>query len=171
MAGDKSKLSVSGFNFRDTIESKESTGGFVKVYNLDDVFYPKCNVTNLEEIGNNSCQEILPYISKECGFDGGDCNEPKTVDGYPDCIVSYPNYIGSGTCYDIAPYFTAECGWDGGDCNPPEQIENYPDCAVGYSNLLGNTQCDDRPPYNTKECGYDKGDCPIPNDEDEKENV
>ena len=52
--------------------------------------------------------------SKECGYDGGDCDEFNAQ--YPDCTAKNTRKIGDGKCNNEYPYNTEECGYDGGDC-------------------------------------------------------
>jgi hypothetical protein len=66
-------------------------------------------------IGDGNCDNVAPYNTAECGWDGGDCLHPD----YPDCKGVYPGNIGNGICDSSAPYNTAECKYDGGDCSAP----------------------------------------------------
>jgi len=97
--------------------------------------YPKCKVPSPLLVGNGICddQGILGdnqrknplfglgvaltadsslYISRDCRFDGGDCNRWL----FPSCDVTSPEWLGDGECNFIGGYNTKECGWDGGDC-------------------------------------------------------
>ena len=119
--------------------------------------YTKCVVECPDDIGNGDCDDVPPYNTEACGFDGGDCvlyNEK-----YPDCDASYyAYYIGDGKCHDEPPYNTEACGFDGGDCdrNP---VDGYPNCFVHNTTWIDNGYCNNFPPYNTAECGFDGGDC------------
>jgi len=96
----------------------EGDHGNVKVYNLTEHFYPKCGVRYPDGIGAGFCNNIPPYNSKECGFDGGDCI-PKEVENFPGCLVYSPEKIGNGICQDYEPYNSEVCKFDGGDCSLP----------------------------------------------------
>ncbi len=148
---DASRLSISSY---DSISDQ----GIVNVYDLNELFYLNCLVPDPFEISNNICTPLDPFISEECGFDGGDCPQPVSVDGYPDCFVAQPERIDDGDCLAYLPYNSHACGYDGGDCPKPSPIEGYPGC-VAIPGLLGNGYCDAYLPYNTEECGWDGGDC------------
>jgi hypothetical protein len=104
--------------------------------------YPGCCVEYPEFIGNGWC-DWGAYNTKECRYDGGDCEPPIIIDGYPacsyglhqvegytGCCVEVPEYIGDGYCSG-GIYMTEECGYDGGDCEPPIIIDGYPLCSYG----------------------------------------
>jgi len=141
-------------------------------------------ITNIEDMYKNGvCDAQLN--SKECGFDGGDCEEFNEL--YPDCSVPQPSWVGDKTC-DGLVYNTTECGYDGGDCLDVidfgcsgggngycENIFNneqckydggdclefnrlYPGCKVPDPSYVGDGVCDIGP-YYTLECGWDGGDC------------
>ncbi len=69
LSDDATLLSISGYNMN-------ADQGYVKVYNLDELFYTKCAVPSPDLIGDGRCSSSLPYNSIECGFDGGDCPTP-----------------------------------------------------------------------------------------------
>ncbi len=152
LSDDGSVISVGGYDFVHDF-------GFVKVYDVDDLFYPECNVYNPKKVGDGTCSEFEPYYTKECGFDGGDCSEPVKVEGYDDCYVMVPNLIGNGNCNDQYPYISEECGNDGGDCDDPVEVPEYPGCFLSFPDRLGGGSCTDKTPYNTIECGFDAGAC------------
>jgi hypothetical protein len=104
--------------------------------------YPGCCVEYPDWIGDGEC-DWGTYNTKECGYDGGDCEPPYfnnsypacsyglyQVEGYPGCCVEQPDLIGNDEC-DVGTYMTEECGFDGGDCTclaaDPEQ------CGCGGS--------------------------------------
>lgn len=77
--------------------------------------YPSCNYPNLNftKLGDGTC-DGWPYISEECGHDGGDCDE---------CVAYIESYggielqeVGDGNCHDDFPLYNPECNYDGGDC-------------------------------------------------------
>jgi len=136
--------------------------------------YPGCIVPNPEFIGDNECDDYLPYNTPLCGYDGGDCVLKQHPD-YPDCYVTNIAWIGQksnanevgGECEDFPPYNTKECGWDGGDCLRNISVsearkEDYPnltDCYVPDPIKIGNGECNSDPPYNTLACNFDGLDC------------
>eukprot|EP01083_Nonionella_stella_P150807 480963_1 len=114
LSGDGSVLTVSGYDI-------ERDFGFVKVYNVTDLFYVDCLVHDPDEIGNGDCTYWEPYYTEECGYDGGDCPLPSAVEGLDDCKVAYPSRIGNGpcSCFPALPNYSQACNYDGGDCDPP----------------------------------------------------
>jgi hypothetical protein len=120
--------------------------------------YPGCCVEKPEWVGDDDCDGGI-YNTKECEYDGGDCEPPIIIDGYPvcsyglhqvegypGCCVESPEWIGDGEC-DWGTYMTEECGLDGGDCTclaaDPEQ------CGCGSVQ-----QRDFRGTINVTESGY-----------------
>ncbi len=152
LSKDGSKIHVSGYDFHHGY-------GFVKVYEVNQLFYTNCSVSDSTVIGDGYCRDYEPYYTIECGWDGGDCSEPLSVDEYPACRVYNPKKIGNGVCNDIFPYNTKECEYDGGDCEQPKKVEAYLDCYVTDPTNLGNDKCANGPPYDSFECGFDGGDC------------
>jgi len=124
--------------------------------------YPDCFVQNPSLIGNNKCDNRIPYNSEECSYDGLDCSDFNSQ--YPNCQVVNTNFIGDGTCHNIYPFNTSECKFDGGDCD--DFRKQYPNCHVMESAFVGNGECQDFAPYNSSECGYDGGDCLIKEEKD-----
>ena len=151
LSGDGSIICISGFDI-------EENSGFVKVYNVTELFYSHCIVDIARWIGNGKCKDYEPYYSAACGYDGLDCEPPKIAENYTECLVHDPNLINDGTCYDKLPYNTEKCGFDGGDCSNSSRVEGYPDCLVSTPKKIGDGKCDDLP-YNSLECGFDGGDC------------
>jgi hypothetical protein len=109
------------------------------------LYYPNCNVSSREQIGNGVCDGD-DYNTTECGWDDGDClpcNEdgyfgPNCTLHYPNCSVPYPELIGDGSC-NGEPYNTTACGWDGGDCVFCDDGYfgyncnlHYPNCSAPY---------------------------------------
>mmetsp|Transcript_7796 Transcript_7796/g.11548 ORF Transcript_7796/g.11548 Transcript_7796/m.11548 type:complete len:1061 (+) Transcript_7796:217-3399(+) len=152
LSRNEQKLSVSGFDIK-------HNNGFVKVYEVNELFYPDCLVPDPEEIGDGTCYDDEPYFAAVCAFDGGDCRDTQPHPLYPECLVVQPNGIGNGICYDVPPYNSAKCNFDGGDCNTPETHPDYPNCVVSVPSYIGDDYCDDQPPYNGFDCGFDGGDC------------
>jgi hypothetical protein len=159
LSGDGSVITTSGYDI-------DGDFGFVKVYNVKDLFYVDCLVHDPDEIGNGKCYRgsvgAEPYYTEECGYDGGDCPLPSPVEGLDDCKVADPGRIGDGKCYRYLPYNSKACNYDGGDCPPPSPVEGYPDCFVIFPELISNGYCADSLPYNSYECGFDGGDCRPP---------
>ncbi len=153
--GISTRLSVDSYNY-------ETSKAYMQVLDLDEQsFYPRCTGLNYpKKIGDGFCDEYPPYNTKECGWDGDDC-DPKPVDSYPDCMVHYPGFINDSFCDDYPPYNTEACGWDGGDCidSVLKPVDGYPGCMVPNKRQYGNGFCNDFPPYNTEACGWDGGDC------------
>ncbi len=156
LSNDGSTISVSGYDFVNDY-------GFVKVYDLDDLFFSECVVPDqeLSKIGDGDCFDIEPYYTAECGYDGGDCGEPIKVDGFENCYVRSPILLENGYCSDGFPYNSEECGYDGGDCPEPVEVKGYPGCFVSNPDEIGNGICWDQPPYGSPECGFDGGDCVV----------
>ncbi len=152
LSGNGSVLSMSGFNV-------DEQNTFAQVYNLNDLFYTKCAVSDPDWVNDGYCDDRPPFNTNDCGFDGGDCTL-KPVDGYPDCFVNIPGLIGNGACSDYPPYNTEDCGFDGGDCTLKE-VERFPGCYVYNPDNIGDGWCDEfeLPYYNTEACGFDGGDC------------
>jgi len=156
LSRDGSKIFISGFDF-------VNGNGFVKVYNTDDLFYPECTLSNPEKIGDTFCLVPEPFYTPECGYDGGDCPLPKTIDKYPGCFVSNPKYLEDGECIDAYPYNSEACGYDNGACPLPSPVEGYPNCFVSDPSVIGDGKCDFAwLPYNSFDCGFEGGDC-LPN--------
>ena len=80
--------------------------------------------------------------SKECGYDGGDCDEFNAQ--YPDCTAKNTRKIGDGKCNNEYPYNTEECGYDGGDCI--DFNTNYPNCKANNAYYIGDEACLNFPP-------------------------
>ena len=119
--------------------------------------------------GNDRC-DGGPYNTKECGFDGKDCD--KFNSEYPNCNVTNPSWVGDGICdgdikimngtSEVREYHNEECLYDGGDCAPTE----YPKCIIynpyedifstGISRLKSG-HCTKK--FNVEECDWDGGDC------------
>mmetsp|Transcript_1890 Transcript_1890/g.2559 ORF Transcript_1890/g.2559 Transcript_1890/m.2559 type:complete len:184 (-) Transcript_1890:296-847(-) len=151
---DGSTLAVGGYDLvRDF--------GFVKVYDVRELFYVDCTVEKPEQIGNGFCDMYEPYYSDVCGYDGGDCGFPVLVEGYDNCMVAEPAFIGNGFCYvdGVLPFSSEQCEFDGGDCPNPSPVEGYPNCLVSFPERIADGTCLDSLPYNSYECGFDGGDC------------
>lgn len=129
-------------------------------------------------LGDGEC-DTGAYISPECGFEMGDCEECKVsnykllgdtiCDGgrynteychwdfgdclnenFLDCHVDTPKFIGDGVC-DGDIFRVKGCQDDGGDCNK---------CDVLDKSLLSNSICnDDKEGYNSRDCSWDGRDC------------
>ena len=117
--------------------------------------YPNCFVQNPSLIGNNQCDNRIPYNTQNCGNDGLDCSDFNSQ--YPKCQVVNTDLIADGRCQNIYPFNTTACKFDGGDCDAFR--EQYPNCHVMQSEFVGDKECQDFFPYNTLDCGYDGGDC------------
>ncbi len=111
LRGDGSSISIGGYNLKDN-------KGFVRVYQLDEWFYPRCPAKDRQKLRNNQCDDEFPYNSELCEFDSGYCPLPKQVPGLPGCFVSYTNKTGDGECtiLNLEMYNTSECKFEGGDC-------------------------------------------------------
>lgn len=127
----------------------QRSGKFLKIR------YPDCQVKNHSLIKDTKCHNFGDYNTKECGYDGGDCDSFNQE--FPSCTAKEPSiFLGSGSCMNAKPYNTEECGWDGGDCI--EFNEKYPNCSAKYPIRIGDGNCDGEN-YNTEECDWDGGDC------------
>ncbi len=58
LSGDGSILSVSGYDFHHHY-------GFVKVYQMEELFYPDCIVPHPQWIGDESCDDYDPYYTEK----------------------------------------------------------------------------------------------------------
>ena len=67
--------------------------------------YPDCYVRDPRRIGNNVCNDYLPYNSEQCGYDGGDCATSMQVEGYPKCYVTDPSEVGNGDRHGFPPQY------------------------------------------------------------------
>jgi hypothetical protein len=152
LSGDGSVLTASGYDI-------DGDFGFVKVFNLTDLFYVDCLVHRPELMGNGNCYDWEPYYTEECGYGGGDCPLPSPVEGLDDCKVAYPDWIGNGRCDFYLPYNSEACNYDGGDCDPPSPVKGYPNCSVSNPEYFSNGYCYDVLPYNSYKCGFDGGKC------------
>jgi hypothetical protein len=92
-------------------------------------------------LGDGVCDFIPEYMTKECGYENGDCI---------DCQVPDPSRLGNGIC-DGGLYNTKECGFDVGDCDKCNSI-------IDDYSRVGDGVCDSGQ-YNTDECNWDGGDC------------
>ena len=97
----------------------------------------------------------MPYDTKECGYDGGDCPELNYI--YPECAVVEPSLIGNNICDEkkINEHNITERGYDGGDCWSMEDKGKF-----------GNRFCDGGT-YSTSSCHVDFGDCVLYNSLDD----
>jgi len=73
LSGDGSKLSISGSD----VKIKDGVNdGFVRMYDVNELFYPKCFMGSFPEnydlIGDGTCY-WGQYNTTECGYEGGDC--------------------------------------------------------------------------------------------------
>ena len=94
------------------------------------------NVPDPSLVGNGWCDGGL-YMTADCSFDGGDCDE---------CYVPDALRVGDGNC-DGGDYIGKECGYDGGDCESCRGLAEN----VG---LVGDGNCDGGT-YASQVCGYD----------------
>ncbi len=152
LSDDRSKISIGGYNMDDK-------SGFVKVYNVSELFFLECIVSRPDFIGDRYCYDYEPYYVEECGWDGGDCGEPEPSEKFENCFVRKQSFIGDDVCDDKVPYYTKECNYDDGDCPLPVEVDANPGCCVLDANVIGNGFCLDRAPYNSKERGWEGGDC------------
>ncbi|GFH53873.1 hypothetical protein CTEN210_10349 [Chaetoceros tenuissimus] len=115
---------------------------------------PVCEKENKEEeLGNGVCNS--DYNTKNCEWDGGDCDEwNKKAEKYPDCFAYPYRGWGDGSC-DYR-YNTESCGWDLGDCDLYNSLIH---CDVPYPEYIGDGICHIGRGYNTEACGFDGGDC------------
>ncbi len=111
LKGDGSSLSIGGYDLK-------GDKGFVRVYQLNELFYTRCPAKNRQKLTNNECDDEFPYNSEFCEYDSGHCPLPQQVPGFPGCSVSYTNKTGDGDCeiLNLEMYNTSECKFDGGDC-------------------------------------------------------
>jgi hypothetical protein len=107
---------------------------------------------------DGKCNNEYSLNTKECGFDGGDCDSFN--EKYPNCGVLEAFFIDDGVC-DGKEYNVEDCGWDGGDCEwfNANFVTEYPNCTADLPWLVHNGRCDDFPTINSLKCGYDGGDC------------
>jgi len=154
LSRDGSTLAVSGYDVGQGF-------GFVKVYNVLDLFYIHCIVEYPDTIGDGFCNPLEPYYTESCGFDEGDCPPSSRSEKCDDCKVVYPSFLGNGVCYEDGslPYNSKQCGFDGDDCPHPSPVEGYPNCFVSYPEKIADGNCRDSLPYNSHDCGFDGGDC------------
>jgi len=158
LSGDGSVLTVSGYDI-------DRDFGFVKTFDVKELYYIDCIIDSPERIGNDEqCwSPIEPEYTEQCGYKGGDCPLPPLIEGLNDCKVYDSGKIGDGVCLDRLPYNSKECNYDGGDCLDPskvdEYVDEYPDCLVLYPGLIRDGKCNDWLPYNSYECGFDGDNC------------
>jgi hypothetical protein len=133
-------------------------------------------------LGDGICDFIPEYMTKECGYEFGDCS---------DCKVDDPSKLGNGIC-DGGLYNTEVCGFDVRDCEECNSIVDdfsrvgngvcdggiymseptcnadggdCQECVVDNIELVGNGVCNGGD-YMSKKCGKDGGDCDKCNVED-----
>ena len=136
LSSDGSILAVCGYDLVRDFD-------FVKVYNVQELFYIDYVVDKPEKIGNGVCDMFEPYYIEKCGYDGGDCALPMPVKGYDDCMVPEPSFIGNGFCYvyGALPFISEQCGFDGGECPLASPAKGYPNCLVSFPEILANRIC------------------------------
>ena len=131
-----------------SVASAQKNRTYLKqIYN---VCFQNIGSEQFDRVSDETCDGI--YNTKECGYDGGDCEEFNRH--WPGCTVLQADRVGDGICdgdIEYASYNTKQCGWDGGDC--------MTECGADWLDLLGNGHCDNFYPYNTAECSFDGGDC------------
>ena len=145
--------------FEDCVDNPAYDLGLLSCEELDSCFIPPW--TSCSRIGDGSCDQSLN--TKECYFDGGDCQPKICIEAGIKCIVesglSCEYGPGDGLCDDELN--TEECNFDHGDCfeytGCPENCDyGLLDDNVGCS-FIGNGLCDER--FNVESCNYDGGDC------------
>ena len=144
--------------FEECVNNPAYTLGLLSCEELDTCFTPPW--TSCSTIGDGQCD--LSLNTKECYFDGGDCQPMVCIEAGMNCIVesimSCEYGLGDGFCDDELN--TEECNFDHGDCiedGCPETCDfGLLDFSLGCT-LIGNGFCDER--LNIASCNYDGGDC------------
>ncbi len=87
----------------------------LKVFNKK---YPRCRVRFSYFVGDGFCDDDGEgYFSKNCKYDGGDCDSIK--EKYPRCEGPH-SWLGDCECDENLNY--EECGYDGGDCKSTQSL-------------------------------------------------
>ena len=73
--------------------------------------FPNCTSGKPYQLSDGICN--LDLYTEGCNFDGGDCDEFKSL--YSNCTVEFSDWLGDGLC-DGGEYNVLSCNWDGGDC-------------------------------------------------------